>query len=159
MTNLATLEKWDRRYLALAQHIGQWSKDRSAKTGCVIADDNRIVRSTGYNGFVRGVDDNDEIRHTRPAKYDWSEHAERNAVFNAARIGVSVEHCTAYVNWFPCKDCARAVVQAGLIRLVGLEPNDDDPMWGEHFAFAKALFEETGVAVTLYSIPELNARC
>lgn len=150
--------KWDIRFLELAHQIGLWSKDRSAKTGCVIVDTEGLIRSTGYNGFVRGVDDDRDARHERPAKYDWTEHAERNAIYNAARVGVATGNCAAYVNWFPCKDCARAIVQAGIRRLVGLEPEGADEKWGEHFEFARELFRETGVEVVLYNLPELNAR-
>jgi dCMP deaminase len=98
---------WDRRFLELAAHIGSWSKDQSAKTGCVIVGPDRLIRSVGYNGFVRGVDDEVDSRHERPAKYSWTEHAERNAIYNAARIGISLAGATCYVNWFPCADCAR----------------------------------------------------
>jgi dCMP deaminase len=54
-------------------------------------------------------------------KYKWVEHAERNAVYNAARVGVSLKGCTAYLNWepIPCADCTRAFIQAGIIEIVG----------------------------------------
>jgi dCMP deaminase len=152
------LEKWDRRFLALAHHIGQWSKDRSAKTGCVIVDQERIIRSTGYNGIVRGADDNVDERHARPTKYLWGEHAERNAIYNAARLGVPIDKCTIYINWFPCGDCARAIVQSGISRLVGLVPEVADEKWGSDFEFSRELFEEVGIEVRLYDIPELTAR-
>src|ERR1700739_3518019 len=79
---------WDRRFMVLAASIGSWSKDRSAKTGCVIVGPDRLIRSTGFNGFVRGVDDEVAARHERPAKYSWTEHAERNGIYNAARLGI-----------------------------------------------------------------------
>jgi dCMP deaminase len=149
---------WDRRFLELAAHIGSWSKDRSAKTGCVVVGPDRLLRSVGFNGFVRGVDDDVASRHERPAKYSWTEHAERNAIYNAARVGVSLAGATCYVNWFPCIDCARAVVQAGIIRLVGLEPDRTDTKWGAEFAFALDMFAEVGTEVVLFDLPELAAR-
>jgi dCMP deaminase len=151
-------EKWDKRFLSLAYHVGQWSKDQSARTGSVIVGADRIVRTMGYNGLVRGANDHDRSRHQRPEKYLWSEHAERNAIYNAARLGLSVDGCTIYVNWFPCGDCARAVVQSGIVRIVGLAPDVKDSKWGADFDFSKRLFEEVGVIVTLYDIPELAAR-
>jgi dCMP deaminase len=151
-------ETSDRRFLVLAHHIGQWSKDRSAKTGCVIVGADRIVRSSGYNGIVRGAKDDLDERHARPEKYRWSEHAERNAIYNAARLGLSLENCCLYVNWFPCADCARAVVQSGIKRLVGLVPDHNDSQWGTDFDFSKSLFAEVGVEIQLYDIPELSAR-
>ncbi|WP_300778894.1 dCMP deaminase family protein [Enhydrobacter sp.] len=151
-------ERWDRRFLELASLIGGWSKDRSAGTGCVIVGSDRLLRSSGYNGFVRGIDDNIAERHERPAKYSWTEHAERNAIYNAARLGISLEGCTAYVNWFPCIDCARALVQAGIVRLVGLESNHLDSRWGAEFTFATEMLRESGVEIKLYDFPDLAAR-
>jgi dCMP deaminase len=117
-----------------------------------------LIRSTGFNGFPRGIDDNISARQERPAKYRWTEHAERNAIFNAARIGISTEGCTCYVNWFPCIECARGIIQAGIFRLVGLEPDRSDPKWGDEFDFAFNLFREAGVELSLYDVPALVAR-
>lgn len=158
MATVGDLATWDRRFLQLAATVGSWSKDRSAKTGCVIVGPDRLVRSTGFNGFVRGVDDNIAARHERPAKYSWTEHAERNAIYNAARVGISLLGCSAYVNWFPCIDCARAIVQAGIVRLVGLEPDRTDAKWGADFEFALAMFDEVKLDVTLYDLSEFSAR-
>jgi len=149
---------WDRRFLALAGHIGSWSKDRSAKTGCVIVGPDRIIRSTGFNGFVRGVDDDVAARHERPAKYSWTEHAERNAIYNAAKLGVPLQGCTAYINWFPCVDCARAIIQSGLIRVVGLQPDQNDQKWGADFKLSLEMFAEVGIELSLFHMPELSAR-
>ena len=120
---------WDERFMQLALHIAGWSKDRSTKVGAVIVGDDHILRAIGYNGFPRGVDDEAEDRHERPLKYRWTEHAERNAIYNAARIGVSLDDCTMYVAWFPCMDCARAIVQAGIARLVAIKPDVNHSSW------------------------------
>lgn len=120
MTDRAWQERWDRRFLEVAKVFGTWSKDRSAGTGCVIVGPDRLLRASGYNGFIRGIDDEVPERHERPANYSWTEHAERNAIYNAAKLGIALEGCIAYVNWYPCTDCARAIVQAGITRLVGL---------------------------------------
>jgi dCMP deaminase len=149
---------WDRRFLVLAANIGSWSKDRSAKTGCVIVGPDRLIRSTGFNGFVRGVDDDVPLRHERPAKYSWTEHAERNAIYNAARLGISILGCTSYINWFPCIDCARAIIQSGIIRIVGLQPDPADPRWGAEFTLALEMFAEVGVELALFDMPDLTAR-
>jgi dCMP deaminase len=150
--------KWDLRFLELAAFTGGWSKDTSAKTGCVFVGVDMLVRSSGFNGFVRGVDDTQPQRHDRPAKYFWTEHAERNAIFNAARVGISLVDTTCYVNWFPCIDCARAIIQVGARRLVGLEPNSADPKWGTDFELATVMFKEVGLQVDLFNIPRLGAR-
>ena len=158
MTDDSAQERWDLRFLELARMFGTWSKDRSARTGCVIVGPDRLLRASGYNGFARGIDDEVSHRHERPAKYSWTEHAERNAIYNAARLGIALVGCTAYVNWFPCVDCARAIVQAGMIRLVGLKPDHADERWGPDFELATAMFEESGIGVTLYDLPGLAAR-
>ena len=139
--------KWDTRFVEMAKLVATWSKDRSTKVGCVIVGPNREVRSVGYNGFPRGVDDNVEARHQRPAKYLWTEHAERNAIYNATLAGISLIGCSAYLQWFPCMDCARALVQSGITTVVGSEPNFDDPKWGEDFKNTVQLFTEAGVVV------------
>jgi dCMP deaminase len=138
---------WDQRFMRLAEHIGSWSKDRSTRVGCVIVGPDRIVRSIGYNGFPRGIDDYSEERHERPAKYKWTEHAERNAIYNAARIGVSIDGCTMYVPWFPCMDCARAIVQSGISTFVGYQPDLDHPQWGSDFRLALQLFDEAKIGL------------
>jgi dCMP deaminase len=146
---------WDERFMQLALHIAGWSKDRSTKVGAVIVGDDHILRAIGYNGFPRGVDDEAEDRHERPLKYRWTEHAERNAIYNAARIGVSLDDCTMYVAWFPCMDCARAIVQAGIARLVAIKPDVNHSTWGEDFQLALQLFDEAAVKVSWYTAADI----
>jgi dCMP deaminase len=148
---------WDERFMQLAWHVASWSKDRSTKVGAVIVGPDNVVRAIGYNGFPRGVNDDAEDRHERPLKYRWTEHAERNAIYNAARIGVSLADCTMYLPWFPCMDCARAIVQAGIAELVAIKPDTDHATWGEDFRLALQLFEEAMIRVRWYgrkTLPE-----
>jgi dCMP deaminase len=139
------ITKWDRRFMQLAELVGSWSKDRSTKVGCVIVGTDHEVRAIGFNGFPRFVDDDIDERHERPAKYAWTEHAERNAIYSAVRIGVALKGCTMYLPWFPCMDCARAIVQSGISRLVALHPNLEDPRWGQDFRSAIVLLNEARV--------------
>jgi dCMP deaminase len=141
---------WDDRFMALARHVGAWSKDRSTKVGCVLVGPDREVRALGYNGFPRGVDDTIELRHGRPDKYLWTEHAERNAIYNAARVGVPIKGCVMYLPWFPCIDCARAIVQAGVVELVAMKPDLGDKQWGAQFETSLALLHESGVSIRWY---------
>jgi dCMP deaminase len=138
---------WDRRFMDLAQHVGNWSKDRSRQVGCVVVDTDNIVRAIGYNGFPRGLDDELDERHQRPAKYLWTEHAERNAIYAAARTGISLAGCRIYLPWFPCVDCARAIVQTGIAELIGMKPDLADAKWGDDFAIALEMLQEAKVAV------------
>jgi dCMP deaminase len=142
---MSSSERWDQKFMGLARHIAGWSKDQSRGIGCVIVGPSHEIRATGYNGFPRGADDSVQARHERPAKYGWSEHAERNAVFNAARVGTPLEGCTAYSTLFPCDDCARALVQSGIKRLVSVAPDFNDPTYGEIFRTSVLILEEGGV--------------
>jgi dCMP deaminase len=151
------INKWDHRFMELARVISTWSKDRSTKVGCVIVGVDRELRSSGFNGFPRRVDDEIDERHQRPAKYAWTEHAERNAIYNAARLGVSLQGCTMYLPWFPCMDCARAIVQCGIAELVAIEPNVEDPRWGSDFRSALLLFHEAGVHLRWYCSTVIEA--
>jgi len=63
---------WDHRFMDLARHVGNWSKDRSRQVGSVIVGPDNFIRTIGYNGFPRGLDDDLGERHERPAKYLWT---------------------------------------------------------------------------------------
>jgi dCMP deaminase len=138
---------WDQRWVDLAELVASWSKDRSRKTSAVIVDSRNVLLSIGWNGFPRGVDDGVECRHERPAKYQWTEHAERNAIYNAAAKGISTVGCRMYLPWYPCADCARAVIQAGIVELIAVEPDWQDRNWAVDFAVVKGMLEEAGVSV------------
>lgn len=111
------MSDWDTWFLGFAAHAATKSKDPSTQVGCVVVGPDREIRSTGYNGLPRGVRDAPE-RMERPAKYLWTSHAEQNAVAQAARVGVSLKGCTAYVTHHPCSACARSLLQAGVTRIV-----------------------------------------
>lgn len=138
---------WDDRWLELAKVVASWSKDRSRGCGAVIVDDRQNVVSLGWNGFPRGVDDNVDSRHERPAKYKWTEHAERNAIYNAAANGHATRGCVMVIPWYPCADCARAIIQAGIQGIVCVEPVWDDPVWGADFTIAMEMMAEAGLWV------------
>src|SRR4051794_36949338 len=108
------IPSWDQYYLDICKVVATRSKDPNTQIGCVIIGPNHEIRSTGYNSFPRGIRDDVPERLVRPTEYLWIEHAERNAICNAARAGTATEACTIYVEIMPCMDCARAVVQAGV---------------------------------------------
>jgi len=142
--------RWDRRFLALCDHISGWTEDRDFKVGAVIVGPGLEIRSTGYNGLPRGVAADEESRFDRASgeKFFWFEHAERNALYNAARMGVAVAGCTLYVNRFPCADCARAIVQSGIARLVCPPKPVNDGALDHSFDVSEVLLGEAGLAVT-----------
>lgn len=134
-----------------AKFVASWSKDRSTKVGAVIAWPDKFF-IVGYNGFVRGADDELESRHEQKSgeKYYWSAHAERNAIDNCARAGISPKGATLYTTCMTCMDCARGIVQVGIIRVVAPMPNWGDvnamhQRWKNHLIRAEQLFWESGV--------------
>ena len=140
-------DKWDIRFLDLAEHISAWSKDPSTKVGCVIVGEDRESRSTGFNGFPRGIDDDEERLHNRDLKYPLICHAEENAIMHAARIGVSLKGSVAYVTWPPCSRCARSLIQAGINEVIYRDGMEIPERWMDDFNTSTAMFKEAGVAV------------
>jgi dCMP deaminase len=142
---------WDEYFLALCAHVARKSKDRSTRVGCVVVGPDHEIRSTGFNGFPRGCDDSRESWHERPLKYKVTEHAERNAIYNAARCGTPLKGCTLYVPWRPCADCARGVIQSGIVEVVMDPDHVPDPAllerWKEDHAAALMMFMEARVVV------------
>lgn len=139
--------KWDRRFLDLAAHIATWSKDPSTKVGCVLVGADREIRSTGFNGFPRGIRDDEERLQNRAKKYPLICHAEENAIMHAARIGMTLKNCVAYVTWPPCSRCARSLIQAGVAEIVYPEGCEVPERWKEDFDTSHEMLEEAGVAV------------
>jgi dCMP deaminase len=129
---------WDQKFLGLAKHISTWSKDRSTQVGSVVVGPDKELRSTGYNGFPRGVNDDVEVRHERPLKYMLTSHAEENAILAAARMGLAMKGCCLYLYWplygSPCANCARAIIQSGIVRVVGKTGDKDPSLWHERWA-------------------------
>lgn len=114
---------WDEYFMKMAEFVKIKSKDRSTQVGAVVVGNGHAVLSMGYNGFPRGVNDDIDLRHERPTKYLFTEHAERNAIYSAARNGVSLLGSTIYITGggFACADCARAIIQAGIKEAIGME--------------------------------------
>lgn len=141
---------WSEYFLDIVDVVASRSKDRSTKVGCVIVGPDKEIRATGYNGFPRGIDDDLDSRHERPEKYFWVEHAERNAIYNAVRVGVPLAGCRLYLRWFPCAECARAIIQSGIVEVVGEEPDLNHPRFGHSFRRSILMLEEAGVRLTLH---------
>lgn len=148
-------KKWDERFMLLAHHLASWSIEKGRRVGAVIVGPDNEIRSTGFNGLPRGVRDDLEERHSRitGAKYIWSCHAEQNAIFNAARIGMPLKGCTIYVPWFPCVECTKAIIQSGIAELVAYAPDRPDSNWALDFSIAEMMLQEAKVVVRL--IPKL----
>lgn len=123
---------WDEYFMAMAYLTAMRSIDDSTKCGCVIVSTDNKVLSVGYNGSFRGINDS-EVPQTRPEKYDWFEHAERNAIFNARK---NLEGSTAYITGPPCMDCFRALIQCGIAKIyfgnIKAKMNNDETLKLQH---------------------------
>ncbi|MFL2944581.1 MAG: deoxycytidylate deaminase [Candidatus Poseidoniales archaeon] len=139
------MANWNERFLNLAIHISNWSKDPSTKVGCVVVGPDREIRSTGFNGLPRGIEDNEERLNNREIKYPMICHAEENAIMHAARIGISLKECTAYVTWPPCTRCARSLIQAGILTVIYPKNTDIPDRWASDFELSMNMFKEAGI--------------
>ena len=144
------MKNWDLKFIEQARLVAEWSKDTNRKNGAVIVNADNIVLSQGYNGFPIGCDDSDKTRYEKPRKYMFTEHAERNALYFAARNGVSLKGSRMYMTMFPCADCARGMIQCGITKIIAPTPDVEHPTWGEHFKVALVMLEEANVEIELY---------
>ena len=146
---------WQDYFRNIAQQVKLKSKDEATQIGVVIVGKDNEIVSTGYNSFPRGIDDYRPERQERPEKYYWMEHAERNAIYNAARIGVSTKGCTMYMTCgIPCADCARAIINSGIEKIVieecGMGSGAKDGRWTEHGLRSITMFIEAGMTIEYY---------
>lgn len=141
------LQKWDLRFIELAELVGSWSKDPSTKVGAVIVDKNNRIVSVGYNGFPQDIIDDDRLQD-RETKYKIIVHGEINAILFANK---SVAGCTLYtVPFEPCPRCAGLIIQSGIRRVVA--PKNTNERWEEDFKITRQLFKEADIE--LYYIGE-----
>lgn len=105
---------WTNYFLGLAKVVSQRSHDVHTQHGCVITDRNNRILGVGYNGFPRGLDDS-KLPISRPEKYAWMVHAERNALANCI---VRPDNGIAYVTGQCCNDCIMALWQEGVTKVV-----------------------------------------
>ena len=144
-------EKWDKRFLRVAQEISTWSKDPSKQIGAVAVNSDRRILATGYNGFPKGIEDRPERYIDRTIKYDLVVHAEMNCIYNATFNGISLKDSTLYVWGLPvCHDCAKGIIQVGINRIV-MSANDIPQKWLESFDKSQRMFIEADVETEFMS--------
>ena len=110
---------WDEYFMGLAHLSALRSKDPNTQVGaCIVDKDNKVV-SIGYNGMPRGCDDEnmpwEREGNFLDTKYAYVVHAELNAILNSRR---PVDGCTIYVSLFPCNECAKAIIQSGIKKII-----------------------------------------
>lgn len=137
-------------HLRYAYEIARDSPDPSTQNGAFIRDEYGPLFSTfASNTFTDGVAMNNE-RWERPAKYSFVEHAERGAIYKAARRGIRTEGLEMVAAWAACADCARAVVQAGIVRLIRHNPPNRDEgaeRWLASIEIGDTIMREGGVEI------------
>lgn len=146
---------WKHLLAVCCEHARMKSPDPSTQNGAILLDSWRPLNYTlAVNEFPRGVEYREE-RWERPAKYGFIEHAERNAIYAAARIGIQTDGLTLVCPWAACDDCGRAIIQAGISRLVTLRPktSDTNERWDSSIARAMTMLEEAGVEVLFIDGP------
>jgi len=148
------MDKWDKRFMEMAESIGGWSScyQSNRHVGAIIVKNKRVI-ATGYNGAPQGIKScvekgeclrkNLGIASGTRQEICYAVHAEQNAVIQAARVGCSVEGCTMYCTHQPCVICAKIIINAGIVRVVYKEGYPDE--------FSIRLFKESGVALEKYS--------
>jgi dCMP deaminase len=137
------------KYMRLAQYNAElFSKDPHTKVGAIILTPDFLnILSCGINGFPSKVIDTNTTRWERPTKYDYVIHAEINAVCNAAKSGTPLNGSVVVVTLFPCKDCTKALIQAGIKKIYAPKPDFSDERWGRDFEISCEMFKETGIQI------------
>ena len=140
--------------MTMAYLISMKSKDPSTRVGAVIVGPDKEIRSTGYNGFARGVNDELVRYENKQFKHYACNHAEENSILHCARMGVSTLGCTLYSTWLPCSYCAKAIIQAGIKEVVyhtGFPGTQNSESWGKSMEVSRLIFEEAGVKLRGFS--------
>ncbi len=138
---------WDEHFLGLADQIAEMGTCPRLRVGAVIAKD-KIQISAGFNGAPRGIEHCDDVGcYMVDGHCKRANHSESNAIINAAFIGVSTAGATLYTRYLPCDDCAKDILNAGIVKVVYREvyKNVDQP-------FTLELFQKAGIE--LVQIPD-----
>ena len=146
----------DLEFMLMVDMASEQSNDRSTHIGAVLLDKTERLVSADANHLPIGIADTD-ARQARPAKYFYFEHAERNVIYKAARLGIEIRGGTMFTTGVPCADCARAVIQVGLKAIVvwetgsGLErrgaPAPGTMDWGASIEAGEEMLREAGVEI------------
>jgi dCMP deaminase len=145
---VSVINKWDVRFMDLALHVAQWSKDPSTKVGSVIVRPDKRIVSLGYNGFPSGVCDHEERYAERAVKYKFVCHAERNALDNVSQ---DVTGCTLYSTLQPCSDCAKSIIQRGIAEVVTIVDETRKDLLDEFMNYSYVMFTEANVGIYRYN--------
>ena len=145
------MDKWNKRFMDLTEHISTWSSCLRRHVGAVIVKDKRIM-TTGYNGAPSGVQtcvEKGECMRNKlnvpsgtHAELCYAAHAEQNAIIQAAKEGISLKGCPLYCTHQPCVVCAKMIINAGIKEVIYKEGYPDE--------FSRKICEEAGVKLTKF---------
>lgn len=154
------IESWDELFMRHAYLVAARSKDTKTRIGAVLVRDGDFDPiSSGYNGFPRRISDAPERYADRELKRSLVVHAEANAILNAARKGVSTVGATLYTQAWPCHECGKAIVQAGVAKVVvhaGFPDMAHGP-WADSCRLGRDILGEAGIPVVIF-IQELGVK-
>lgn len=142
---------WDAYFMGLAILSSKRSKDPNTQVGaCIVNDENRIV-SVGYNGAPNGINDDTDMKWDRDGdfkdtKYAYVCHSELNAILNSK---ADLKGCTLYVTLFPCNECAKAIIQSGIKKIVYLS---DKYNGTDGNVVAKYMFDKVNIKYEEYKL-------
>lgn len=142
-----------RTFLRHAYSYAQsYSKDPSTQLGAILVKEHAGVIGWGVNGLPDRISDKED-RWTRPQKYDYVEHAERNVIYKCAERGICSTGLIMYCPWFACTDCARAIIQSGISAVVGHKEiyEHTNERWNKSTELGMSMMEEAGVIIKLWS--------
>ncbi len=149
---------WDEYFMGVAQLAGMRSKDPNTQVGsCIVSKEHKIL-SIGYNGMPRGCNDDEfpweREGETLMTKYPFVTHSELNAILNYR--GGSLEGATLYVSLFPCNECAKAIIQAGIHKVIyksdkydGTDGNTASKRMFNAAGVSYEQYQETGRSITI----------
>ncbi len=154
---------WDEYFIRIADVVRLKSKDPSSKIGAVIVGPEKQIISTGYNGFPRGVNEGDN-KWERPTKYDYVYHAETNAIYNAARHGISLRGSKLYLVGMgpptvPCANCSKGVIQSGIIKVIGSSMKPLPEHWVNDIEKSLIMLKEGGIEFQEYKSLDEILKC
>lgn len=140
---------WDDYFMGVALLAAKRSKDPNTQVGACIVSPDKIIVGTGYNGFPIGCSD-DAFPWEREGDFDATKyayvcHAELNAILNSG--GRDLKGCTIYVGLFPCNECAKAIIQAGIRKVIYLSDKYHD---SDLSRASRRMFDSAGVSYHLH---------
>lgn len=149
------VDEWDQIFFKTAALWSLKSHDEQTKCGCALVKD-KTTLSTGYNGFIRNIDDT-VLPRRRPDKYPFMIHAEANAVYNCVRLGRSTLNAIAYITGPPCLDCLQMLYQCGIKEIkFGDISNPKMVIFSEKYYKILRLI---GDKMSLVYVPEVDILC